>query len=181
MEYPWYKEIKKGSVELNQGDLIPNCPIFIPPPNLSLDIEANVEYKEIDAVVLSQSCDLSHDKIEIVLVCPHYPLSKFLANLPPDQTTSKKAKDKIIDNLRKGYLPSYHLLNKDSRFDPLKDYQVVDFKNVYGIHFESLNNIVSNLNSRIRLLPPYREHLSQSFARYFMRVGLPQDITIEGY
>jgi hypothetical protein len=27
-----------------------------------------------------------------------------------------------------------------------------------------------------RLLPPYREHLSQSFARYFMRVGLPVDI-----
>jgi hypothetical protein len=29
---------------------------------------------------------------------------------------------------------------------------------------------------RLRLLPPYREHLSQAFARYFMRVGLPQDI-----
>jgi len=28
-----------------------------------------------------------------------------------------------------------------------------------------------------RRLPPYREHLSQAFARYFMRVGLPQDIT----
>jgi hypothetical protein len=29
---------------------------------------------------------------------------------------------------------------------------------------------------RLRLLPPYREHLSQSFARFFMRVGLPIDI-----
>ena len=28
---------------------------------------------------------------------------------------------------------------------------------------------------RLRLLPPYREHLSQSFARFFMRVGLPID------
>jgi hypothetical protein len=26
------------------------------------------------------------------------------------------------------------------------------------------------------LLPPYREHLSQAFARFFMRVGLPVDI-----
>jgi hypothetical protein len=25
-------------------------------------------------------------------------------------------------------------------------------------------------------MPPYREHLSQAFARYFMRVGLPSDI-----
>jgi hypothetical protein len=29
---------------------------------------------------------------------------------------------------------------------------------------------------RLRLLPPYREHLSQAFARYFMRVGLPTNI-----
>jgi hypothetical protein len=30
---------------------------------------------------------------------------------------------------------------------------------------------------RLRLLPPYREHLSQAFARFFMRVGLPQPVT----
>jgi hypothetical protein len=28
----------------------------------------------------------------------------------------------------------------------------------------------------LRLLPPYRKHLSQSFARFIMRVGLPIDI-----
>jgi len=28
----------------------------------------------------------------------------------------------------------------------------------------------------LRLLSPYKEHLSQSFARFFMRVGLPIDI-----
>ncbi len=32
---------------------------------------------------------------------------------------------------------------------------------------------------RLRLLPPYREHLSQSFARQFMRVGLPIDLPRE--
>lgn len=29
---------------------------------------------------------------------------------------------------------------------------------------------------RFRLLPPYCEHLSQAFARFTMRVGLPVDI-----
>jgi len=29
---------------------------------------------------------------------------------------------------------------------------------------------------RLRLLPPYREHPSRSFARFFMRAGLPGDI-----
>jgi hypothetical protein len=28
---------------------------------------------------------------------------------------------------------------------------------------------------RMVLPPPYREHLAQAFARYFMRVGLPHD------
>ncbi|MBD5492017.1 MAG: hypothetical protein HDR16_07880 [Lachnospiraceae bacterium] len=32
---------------------------------------------------------------------------------------------------------------------------------------------------RLRLCPPYREHLSQAFARYFMRVGLPVNIHLE--
>jgi hypothetical protein len=32
------------------------------------------------------------------------------------------------------------------------------------------------MGDRLRLLPPYREHLSQAFARLFMRVGLPADI-----
>lgn len=63
----------------------------------------------------------------------------------------------------------------------LKNTTDVDFKNVYGIHRSTLNGIIKNLKTRIRLLPPYREHLSQAFARYFMRVGLPQDIAIEGY
>jgi hypothetical protein len=31
---------------------------------------------------------------------------------------------------------------------------------------------------RLRLLPPYREYLSQAFARFFMRVGLPQPVDV---
>lgn len=77
-------------------------------------------------------------------------------------------------------MPGYHLLNKSNEHS-LYDYIVVDFKNVYGIQINNLRDIAQKIESRIRLLPPYREHLSQAFARYFMRVGLPQDIVIEGY
>jgi hypothetical protein len=76
-------------------------------------------------------------------------------------------------------LAAYHLLNKHEGL--FEDYLIVDFKNVYGIHRTTLEEIIKNMDKRIRLLPPYREHLSQAFARYFMRVGLPQDIAIEGY
>lgn len=176
--YFWYSEISKSD-QVEQGDFIPNCPILIPPLSVEpKDIE-EIDITLIDSIILSQSCDLVNNKIQIVLVCPYYPLSRFIENLP-DEQKSKKALRKHIDNLKKGYLPGYHLLNKNSelKFD---DYFVVDFRNVYGVHVDNIRNIALSLDNRIRLMPPYREHLSQAFARYFMRVGLPQDINIEGY
>ena len=178
MEYPWYN-ILTNTDELLQGDFVPECPILIPPSSIKIDDEPNIDIQLIDSIVLSQSCDLANNHIEIVLVCPYYPLKMFVESLPSDQSSSKKAINKTIENLRKGYLPGYHLLNKYDAH--LNDYQVVDFRNVYGIQIDSLKAICKDLEKRIRLLPPYREHLSQAFARYFMRVGLPQDVIIEGY
>lgn len=180
MQYPWYEILGEVEDKLQQGDFIPNCPILIPPANIQGEEETEIEIKEIDSIILSQSCDLLNGKIEIVLVCPYYSLSTFLNNLP-DEQQGNRARRKVIDNLRKGFLPGYHLLNNEEYIEDFSDYQVVDFRNVYGIQFNSLTQIVTNLPNRIRLLPPYREHLSQSFARYFMRVGLPQDIVVEGY
>ena len=53
---------------------------------------------------------------------------------------------------------------------------MVDFRNVYGVPFGFLEELSASRGERLRLLPPYREHLSQAFARFFMRVGLPTDI-----
>ncbi len=179
MTYPWYETVNDDDNQLRQGDFIANCPILVPPSTLSEE-ELEISFQEIDSIILSQSCDLVNGKIEIVLVCPYYSLETFLNGLPQDQQSSK-AKKKQIDQLRKGYLPGYHLLNQDTQIDILDDYQVVDFRNVYGINFSSLLSIAESSTNRVRLLPPYREHLSQAFARYFMRVGLPQDIVVEGY
>lgn len=179
MDYPWYEKLNKET-NILQGDLVPNCPILIPPSIINVGDEPEIEIKLIDSIILSQSCDLVNGKIEIVLVCPYYPLKHFIEQLSEDQKSSKGTR-KAIDNLRRGFLPGYHLLNKFSEVELLNDYQVVDFKNVYGIQFHTLEKIIQDFKERIRLLSPYREHLSQAFARYFMRVGLPQDISVEGY
>lgn len=175
MDFPWYEICKVGDESLEQGDFILECPIVIPPAKLEEGDTPEITVQKIDSIILSQSCDLSHGKLDIVLVCPFYPLSDWLADSPHQ---SKNAKKKAVENLRKGYSPAYHLLNRpeDLFFD---DYQVVDFRNVYGINFNLLEEIISESKTdRLRLLPPYREHLSQAFARYFMRVGLPQDLRI---
>ena len=53
-------------------------------------------------------------------------------------------------------------------------HRIVDFHNIYTVPLTFLESLLmQRLQPRLRLLPPYREHLSQAFARYFMRVGLP--------
>lgn len=179
MDYPWYQTTSEDHLE--QGELIPDCPIIKPPSKIE---EGEVHETEIivaDAIILSQSCDLIAKKIEIVLVCPFYTVKFLLENLPEDSFKSPIKKQKYIDQIRKGYHPSLHLLNKDDQNALVDDFLVVDFTNVYGVDLSHLMNYSKQLGIRVKLLPPYREHLSQAFARYFMRVGLPQDLSLDGY
>ncbi len=181
MTYPWYESLQ-NSDEIRQGDFIPECPIIIPPTNFNLaDVNENdsvhedeVVVKVLDAVVVSQSCDLENDKIEIVLVCPYYPLNYFFEN-QHESDRSGKGRDRKLAALKQGNIPGYHLLNRDET-NGIASFLVVDFRNVYGVNFSFLKGHAAKMNRRQRLLPPYREHLSQAFARFFMRVGLPSDI-----
>lgn len=175
MDYPWYI-VLKNDPEIQQGDFIKDCPIIIPPPKIEENQELDIQVELMNAIVLSQSCDLVNGKVDLVLVCPNYSLKSFV-----EGASDKKNTKDTIENLRKGFLYSYHLLNNSDDIEDLKDYQVVDFKNVYGVKFGLLTQLAAMSEIRYRLLPPYREHLFQAFARYFMRVGLPQDINVQGY
>lgn len=80
--YPWYQVEKWDGLE--QGDLLPNCPVVLPPPVLSekligmnegdkLELPTLVQFA--DLIIMSQSCDLTQDKITQVLLCAHFPAS----------------------------------------------------------------------------------------------------------
>lgn len=174
MLYPWYLSLSSSS-ELQQGDLLPQCPIILPPLAFELIEEEGVEIELYDVVVMSQSCDLENAKLKFVLVCPFYTFRQYITSLSNDEQRSKKAINKAFANLSQGIQPNYHLLDKDP-CKGLEDYLVVDFRNVYSVHVDFLKGFAEKLSDRVRLLPPYREHLSQAFARFFMRVGLPQNI-----
>lgn len=166
-EYPWY-EIVDGNEDLLQGDFIKECPIVIPPSEISDKVEVRVI--NYNVVVMSQSCDLVQEKIDLVLVCPVWPLTEFGENNPYYRDKEGK------EALRRGYLPGYHLLNECEIDRFQTDYLIVDFRSVYSVPFNFIIDLAKREGKRLRLLPPYREHLSQAFARFFMRVGLPVDI-----
>jgi hypothetical protein len=177
MTYPWYTDVPAGA-SLEQGDIIEKCNILLPDEKHYQAINSDVENEtpmniiEIDGIIMSQSCDIENGKINSLILCPLRPLSKLM-----QENSYFKASD-ARENLRQGKLPSYHLLEKLSTNFLLEDYYIVDFHHIHSVPKKFIENIISNKN-RIRLLPPYREHLSQSFARYFMRVGLPSDISRE--
>jgi hypothetical protein len=168
-EYLWYKVLENDEA-LSQGDFVKECPIVIPPNKPEEGKESEIRIINYNVVVMSQSCDLMYRKLNLVLVCPFWELNEF-------EKANPSYKDvKIKEGLRRGLLPGYHLLNKCEIEGFETDYLVVDFRTVYGVYFDVLLDLVKKINKRLRLLPPYREHLSQAFARFFMRVGLPVEI-----
>ena len=165
--YPWYTEVA-GDEPLAQGDFFGDCPVLIPQAVVEEDTELEADIQVYDVVAMSQSCDLQHGKLQLVLVCPVWDLAMF------GKHNSRYATDKGKEELRRGDAPGYHLLNRCDVEAYERGYCVVDFRNVYGVPFDYL--AAQREAPRLRLLPPYREHLAQAFARFFMRVGLPVDI-----
>lgn len=161
--YPWYG-LTRG-LPLEQGDFFLDCPLFRPTTDGLIHRETG------NVIVLSQSCDLAHDKLELVQVCPYWPLEMLSAEV--EYLRSKRGRE----SLRQGNIPGYHLLNRCSLAGFETGFLVCDFRSLFGVHLGTLKQMAAEKPSRLRLLPPYREHLAQAFARFFMRVGLPIDVS----
>ena len=170
MNENWYEVVSSDS-QILQGDFIEDCPYIRPPKEvLKSGDKVNLKVSIADGVVMSQSCDLVEDKIDLVLICPLIPLNVLANN--STYFAGQEGKNK----LRAGDIYPYHLLNKYSIGKFKADFRVVSFKDVFSIDLEALRSLTRNNGKRLRLNSPYREHLSQAFARYFMRVGLPSNI-----
>jgi hypothetical protein len=123
-----------------------------------------------NVVVMSQTCDLEHDKLDLVLVCPHWSLDEF--GNAHNYFNGNKGKE----DLRRGNVPGYHMIAACELSGMERAIRVVDFRTTYSLPREFIKQFATDSGDRLRLLPPYREHLAQAFARFFMRVGLPVDI-----
>lgn len=170
-QFQWYA-VMEADEQLLQGDFVESCPVVIPSSQQLTGTDAHIDadVREYNTVVMSQSCDLEQQKLDLVLVCPVWPLTEF------ENANESYKSGKAKEQLRRGNSAGYHLLNKCDVAGFTRDYLVVDFRNVYGVPFNFLLDLAKDRGKRLRLLPPYREHLSQAFARFFMRVGLPVDI-----
>jgi hypothetical protein len=171
----WYEETHGNSLE--QGDLLLNVPIIKIPPSFAEGIaeidELELIYTRADLAIMTQSCDLTHDgKVAYVLFCLATQLSASSDFAGP---LSKTQKDRL-NNIAAGRYVHLHLLNQSDLPGLQSDFWLLQFTDLYTLPMELVRNLASKQGPRLRLLPPYREHLSQAFARSFMRVGLPADL-----
>jgi hypothetical protein len=161
-DYPWYG-LADGD-DLQQGDLVFGCPFD------RVDASGEADRTNYNVVIMSQSCDLVHGKLEMVQVCPFWDLEALAQR--EEYFRGKRGREE----LRRGNLPGYHLLNRCALPEKQTDFLVIDFRMQFAVKFATLKPLASSQKPRLRLLPPYREHLAQALARFYMRVGLPVDI-----
>lgn len=173
--FSWY-EVMESTDDIEQGDFIDDFPVIIPKKNVDIGIDAPLTIEGItkiyDVIVMTQSCDFQKmTDDDFVILCARYSFSY----LKEKQNWGKGK----WGNLIKGNLTGAHLLSKGDFGENSFDYQVVYLKEVFSVPLYIVKSVIKEREFRIRLLPPYSEHLSQGFARLFMRVGLPIDLPRE--
>lgn len=181
-DYEWYKLVDPDT-ELTQGDLIDNCPVLNWDSSTSEDLFTRAKQEPVDCVVMSQACDLEQANVMQVILCPNYSLDVLREQWHQDmkdrkQNPTEKSWKKFLEYIRDGKIWNLAMLNK---YDVTlsSDIRIVDFHEIFSVPRDFLETWLREINTpRVTLLPPYREHLSQAFARYFMRVGLPNEIDL---
>jgi hypothetical protein len=172
MAEPFWDQVT-GSA-LRQGHYLPKCLV----PRFSPDFDGasvtqetqEVEVYEFDLIVLTQSCDLENSKARFVAMSPLYAISEFKTLNPAYANKGK------CNEVRKGRIEGLHLLASPEDPSDNQKALIVDFREIYSLPFGYLEKHAANIRPRWRLRSPFLEHFSQTFARFFMRVGLPSSV-----
>jgi len=168
--YPWYETVDDDDIK--QGDIFEKIEVLQLADDWvdGVTTEANFRAEERDVIVMSQTCDMATEppKISEILLCP--------LCYRREITEGHLLSDKGMEDARRGNLPRFLLLAECNLPNLEREVRIVEFSPIFTLPLAHLRKKAAEVDQRIRLRPPFREHLSQSFARFFMRVGLPTEI-----
>lgn len=176
--------IKQTKQRISQGDILSRLNIAIGTGGDS-DNDEFTEFFLNYGVVMSQDCDVEWDYdsrkkeegnrdkyVQTILVCPAYLSDHFFRGEHIERETRRKFEEKEIEKLKRNdEYKRYHFLRNDLRLQiPTL---VIDFKNFFTIPTELLYSI--HVDSYVATIDElFRESLSQRFANYLSRIGLPE-------
>jgi hypothetical protein len=168
--HDWYDAVV-GS-DLEQGDILQD--VLLP---IIIHIDPHrpvVEFEHTSAIVLTQSCDIVNGKTTRLVLGGVTAYDRYVtaeADRGNHFVASRRFRKAVVD----GHLPPLTILRPTVAGDRLFPWSLVDFRQIYTVPVVDAGELARSLGPRPRLRPPYREHLSQAFARFHMRVGLPTD------
>lgn len=174
-----------------QGSLYCNIILVVPGGTLRFDKIPISTLEMPYAVAMSQECDLVQDNkaratdpsqkpapddkvVPSVLICPGYQSSLFREGRHLEGLGMKMEKytSKPWAVIKSNSNPRFHFMCQWAPFHVPE--LVVDFKHFQTIPTEVLRNAYGGEEHHIaRLACPYREELSQRFASYLARIGVP--------
>jgi hypothetical protein len=157
--------------ELEQGDYLPEC--WLPVVGADFDPaagEPEISVGRSNLVIVTQSCDLANEKVQMGALCPIASLAEW------EQLNADYGKRGFWESVRQGRREGLHMLSAFTDAAENRNALVVDFRQIVSLPISYLCRHAGNLGPRWRLQSPHREHFSQAFARFFMRVGLPTAI-----
>jgi hypothetical protein len=153
MDYPWFSLV--SGVDVEQGDIFENCPVFFPPDDLAEIplVEAVFAWKEQDVIVLSQTCDMvqGREKITEALLVPIWKRSEL--------TEGFLSTTKGMEEARRGNLPGFHVLASCDLPSREREVCIVDFRRVYSLPLTFLRRRSSVTPDRLRLMYVELEYL----------------------
>lgn len=170
----WARTVAAGH---QQGDLVFGIPV---PRVTHLTLagdrpELTFRVDRIDAILVTQTCDLGNVKVRTVLLARVVSWRDFAAAQFAAGNTAVKSSAYLNNLIRGDILPLALLHERATR--PALPWSICDFRELYTVDRDHLDDFTSQPGSRqrLRLLSPYKEHFAQAFARFFMRAGLPHD------
>ncbi|MCG3749125.1 hypothetical protein [Amycolatopsis sp. Poz14] len=169
----WYGIVRGDTLSsaecLEQGDIIRKFPITRVGEVSVADAgkpSVKAMVTKTDVIVLTQSCDIPKVAQKTILVAEVRSYDKLAAEISEAKSPKWRAK------LSQGNIPGLFLLHTFSG-SPEFPWSIASFRDLHVLAKSEVLLASSSAEERLRLKSPYKEHLSQGYARFMMRVGLP--------
>jgi|SRR5450756_907879 hypothetical protein len=164
----WYRTIASSDEPVLQGDQFFGVTVRSVIPSHDPPGSWDVGYLTADVIVATQSCDLEQRKIAQLEVIPTYPLVEWLEEQPHMVAE--------MEAVRRGHSHNLYLLPAwpDAPAPESRLTRIVAFDQKLAMTWPELEE--ARKGPRLGLHSPYIEHFGQALARFYMRVGLPENM-----
>lgn len=152
--------------DFEQGDIFVDVVI----PNIAevdLDSEVEIPTRQGAFIVLTQSCDIP--KNTSLLVAEMYSYQSLLEGPHVSVYRKSETKKRLIRNRLE------HMFLLPPLASGALGWSVASFRNLHVVSTRVLNDVATR-NSPVRFASPYKELLGESFARFMMRIAVPQPL-----